>query len=412
MTAAFLKNLPELLSPAGDIDKALTAYHYGADTIYLGFPSLGLRTRSKNFSIDQYHYLIHHAKENNRSVYLTLNAYLFSTDYPYLKQVIEQIQKNPPDAIILSDLWLLKELRTTLNIPFHISTQAGITTTQEARFWKDQGAARVILARQLSLEEIESITNNSGIETEVFIHGALCWGLSGYCHLSSYIVSRDSNRGDCAHPCRWEYCYNDQSKQSRFSFNMNDLVGLEFIPKLCDIGVASLKIEGRTKSALYCGLITSIYREALDIYADSPTKQEYSRLIAQLTQRLHLLSNRNHTPGFFTYGHNQWIEHQSAHLSGALAMVGIIKQSFNREALCLIKQTIEPEDNIALLKAGGLLQPISLNAIIDLQRKPLTRVLANTLAYIIGADINKSEIVVRINKKHTPANAIINQEGN
>ena len=271
---------PELLSPAGDLEKLKTAILYGADAVYMGGPALGMRAKAKNFCTRDMAEGIDFAKSKGKRVYVTANIFAHNADFDGMEEYFAKVQEMGADALIVSDPGVLQVAKKAApNMELHISTQANCTNIRSARFWKEQGASRVILARELSLGEIGEI-RVPGLAIEAFVHGAVCMAISGRCLISNYMSGRDANRGECSQPCRWNYSVVEEksgetldvyeSENGAFVFSSKDLCMVCHIGELVDAGVKSLKIEGRMKTEYYVAIATKTYREAIDDFFESP----------------------------------------------------------------------------------------------------------------------------------------------
>jgi putative protease len=274
--------IPELLAPAGNFEKMVTAIHYGADAVYMGGKQFSLRAKAGNFSEEAMAEAVQYAHSRGVKVYVTINILAHNRDFAGLDEYLLQLQKAAVDGLIISDPGMLRRARKRVpEIPVHLSTQANVTNAQAARFWFEQGVSRLNLARELSLEEICEVREEVAGELEIFVHGALCISYSGRCMLSHYMTGRDANQGACAHPCRYsyrlieekrpgEYFPVEEDERGTYIFNSKDLCLLEGLPELVASGVDSLKIEGRMKSIFYVGGVTRIYRAALDYLKELP----------------------------------------------------------------------------------------------------------------------------------------------
>lgn len=305
-------NKIELLSPAGDLEKLKVAVVYGADAVYIGGTNFGLRARSKNFDMEDMAEGIKYAHERNVKVYITANIFAHNSDFEEMGRYFKSLEEMGADAIILSDPGVFSAAREAVpDMPIHISTQANNTNYMTVKFWKDLGASRIVLARELSLTEIKEIHDKSeGIELECFVHGAMCMAYSGRCLLSNFMLSRDANRGECAHPCRFKYRLVEETRPDEYMpvyeddrgayiFNSKDLCMLDNLPDVINAGVLSIKIEGRMKTPFYVASVTKTYREALDDYYKDPavyeSKKEYYLNCVKKS------SHRDFTTGFY-YG--------------------------------------------------------------------------------------------------------------
>ncbi len=303
-------NKVELLAPAGSLDKLKFALLYGADAVYIGGQTFGLRASAKNFSLEDMKEGIEFAHSMDKKVYVTLNIIPHNEDLKYLPEYLKNIQEIKADAVIISDpgtLMYVKEYAPELEI--HLSTQANNTNYMSANFWHKQGIERIILARELSFEEISGIKENTpkDLQLEAFIHGAMCISYSGRCLLSNYMANRDANRGECAQPCRWEYYLVEEKRPGEYMpvsedekgtyfFNSKDLCMINHIPELINSGLSSLKIEGRMKSVYYVANTIMIYRKAIDDYYENP---ESYITDPQWINELSKVSHREFTTGFY-----------------------------------------------------------------------------------------------------------------
>ncbi len=259
--------LPELLSPAGNLEKLKIAFNYGADAVFVGGPVFGLRKYAENFSLTELTEGVAYAHARGKLVYVVLNGFAHQSDIPAIIPHLHELEAIGVDGFIISDMGVLQLAKTYTQVPLHVSTQASVTNKYGVQFWKEAGAKRVILAREVSLSECREMLEYVDIELEIFVHGAMCASYSGKCLISNYMSGRDSNRGGCIQSCRHEYQISDLSGQSLYSayvMNAKDLNGIHLLPEMCESGIASLKIEGRMKSNLYVANATRSYRRALD----------------------------------------------------------------------------------------------------------------------------------------------------
>lgn len=302
--------IPELLLPAGDLEKLKTALLYGGDAYYVGGEVFSLRKASKNFKIPELKKAIKIVHEKNKKIYLTLNIFPRVYQFKELKYYLNKIKHLDLDALIISDLGvleLIKELK--IDFPLHISTQANILNHYAIKFLKRFNIKRIILARELTSEEIVYIRKKiKNIELEIFVHGAMCMSYSGRCFLSLYFNNRDANQGDCSQPCRWKYYLYEENRpgiflpveqeenMGSFIFNSKDLCLLPYLDKVVEIGVDSIKIEGRVKGEYYIAVIGRLYREALEMIKKNPKKFKFK---SEWEKELDGISHRSFTTGFF-----------------------------------------------------------------------------------------------------------------
>jgi putative protease len=287
----------ELLAPAGNMEKLEMAFHYGADAVFLGGNMFNLRAGSHNFDDEQLIEAVKYAHERGKKVYVALNVIPHNEEFAMLPKYVKFLEKIEVDGVIVADLGVFQVVKENTNLRISISTQASNTNWRSVKMWKDLGASRVVLAREVSLENIAEIKRKvPDIEIEVFVHGAMCMAVSGRCLLSNHMTSRDANRGDCAQSCRWNYSVNignTKGEKSSFIFNSKDLAAIEILDKLLEIGVDSLKIEGRMKGIYYVSNVVKVYRDAVDSFYSGNFKVNKEWL-----EELASTSNRSYSTGF------------------------------------------------------------------------------------------------------------------
>ena len=304
---------PEILSPAGNFEKMKSAILYGADAVYLSGKIFGMRAAADNFSIEELDEAVKYAHERGVKVYLTLNTMPRENEYELLKEYLEKLKNIDIDALIIGDIGVLMLVREMMPyVEIHISTQANSVSSQDCIAWYKLGAKRVVLARELTLEEIKAIKANipEDLEIECFVHGSMCVSYSGRCLLSNHIIGRDANRGMCAQPCRWNYTIRSyeiaEEKRPDFVMPVEEVNGetfimasrdtctIEHIPELIEAGINSFKIEGRMKSAYYTAVVTNTYKMAIDSYFSG--EYEYNPL---WYRELLSVSHRNYATGYY-----------------------------------------------------------------------------------------------------------------
>jgi putative protease len=299
--------IPELLAPAGNLEKLATALAYGADAVYVGIDRFSLRARSGCLHRSELDKACELAHQRGRRLYLTLNAFLHPGEEAEFRRLLEQLRPLPVDAYIVADPGVLAMVRSIdPDRPLHLSTQANVTNAATAQFWQAQGVKRLNLARELGLEEIAIIRVQTSAELEIFVHGALCVAYSGRCLLSTAMTGRSANRGECAHPCRWNYAVQEETRpgerfaieedaRGTYLFNSRDLCLIGQLPQLVAAGVDSLKIEGRMKSCYYVAAVTRVYRAALDAWRADPAGWRVDPL---WLSELETVSHRPYGTGF------------------------------------------------------------------------------------------------------------------
>ena len=299
---------PELLAPAGNMEKLRMALLYGADAVYLGGKAFGLRAFGGNFDNDELKTAVEFTHSLNKKVYVTVNIYPHNSDVERLPEYLKYLDELGVDALLVADLGVFSYgKKYAPHTELHISTQANNTNWVAVNTWADMGAHRVVLAREMSLDEIKAIRKKCQVELEMFVHGAMCISYSGRCLMSNYMTGRDSNRGSCAQPCRWKYSLVEEKRPGQYFpveedergtyiFNSKDMCLLPYLPDVIESGVDSLKIEGRMKSVHYVASIVKAYREAIDSYFENPSnftiKQEW-------LEELDKVSHRAYTTGFY-----------------------------------------------------------------------------------------------------------------
>lgn len=299
---------PELLAPAGNMEKLETAIEYGADACYLAGKFFGLRAGAGNFTLDDMKKALAFAHEKGKKIYVTVNIIPHNEDLEGLPEYLSQLQKIGVDGLIIADPGVIRLAKLHApDIPLHLSTQANNTNWSSALFWQEQGIKRIVMARELSLKDISTISDKVNVEIEAFVHGAMCISYSGRCLMSNYMVDRDSNRGECAHPCRWQYYLVEEKRpgeyypvqeddRGTYIFNSKDMCLIEHIPELVRAGINTFKIEGRMKSVHYVATVVKAYREAIDTYFEDPENFKANSLwLEELTK----VSHRDYFTGFY-----------------------------------------------------------------------------------------------------------------
>ncbi|GAM09765.1 putative protease YrrO [Geobacter sp. OR-1] len=373
--------IPELLAPAGNMEKLKIAVHYGADAVYLGGKSFGLRNLAGNFSVSELAEAADYAHSRGVKVYLTLNAFPANSDFSHLQDYLSEISPIPLDAYIVADpgvIDLVREISPGMEL--HLSTQANTVNWRSALFWQKQGIRRINLAREMSLAEISETAGRVELELEAFVHGAMCISYSGRCLLSSVMSGRNANKGECSHPCRWGYALVEETRPGEyfpvfedesgtFIFNSRDLCLIEHLPELAAAGVSSLKIEGRMKGINYVGAVIRVYREALDRLA---AEGDAYRFRPEWLEELYKISHRGYTTGFaFGAPLNVGQEYDSRYIRSH-EFVGVVESvGEDGTAVIAVRNQIKSGDTIEWLGRGmrlGVMQQVEL---LDLDSAPL-----------------------------------------
>ncbi|NLO98291.1 MAG: U32 family peptidase [Peptococcaceae bacterium] len=300
---------PELLAPAGDLEKLKFALEYGADAVYAGGKSFGLRAYAGNLDDRDLQLAVDYTHKLGRKIYITVNIFAHEPDFAYLSDYLKQLSALQVDGIIVSDPGVIKVAKEVApELQLHLSTQANCTNSASANFWFSQGIKRVVLARELTLQEIKEVRQRAQGELEMFVHGAMCMSYSGRCLLSNYLTGRDANRGECTHPCRWGYALVEEKRPGQFFpieedsrgsyiFNSHDLCLLPYLSLLKDLELDSFKIEGRMKSLYYVASTVKVYRQAIDTLWEQG-EDEFRRRLDSWFQELDKVSHRDYSSGF------------------------------------------------------------------------------------------------------------------
>lgn len=301
----------ELLAPAGDMEKLKTALHFGADAVYFAGKNYGLRAFGTNFETQTIKQTVDYVHSFGKKAYVTINVYARDNDFNGLKDYLKELEDAKVDAVLVSDMGVLHFIKKHApNLNIHISTQANTTNKYAVEAYKNMGASRVVLARELNLDEIKAIHNYMpNVELEAFVHGAMCISYSGRCLLSNYLTGRDSNHGECVQACRWKYYVTEENRpndileikeddRGTYIFNSKDMCLIEHLDKVADAGVISFKVEGRMKSPYYVATVINAYRRAIDyLYECKKHKKPYI-VPEQLLSELNKASHRQYTTGF------------------------------------------------------------------------------------------------------------------
>ena len=354
---------PELLAPAGSFEKAKVAFMYGADAVYCGTASLSLRSRAEVDDNDL-EKTIKYAHSIGKKVYAALNIYAWDTNYEEIEKQVKMLDEVHVDAIIASDGGVIQKIREIApNIEIHVSTQANVVSYHAAKFWYDNGAKRVILGRETSKDQIQEIMKNKpeDLEVEMFIHGALCWAYSGRCFLSEYLSCRSANLGDCSQSCRWAYNMYLEEKNKpgnlmpvetdengTYILSSKDLCLIKEIPQIIEMGVDSLKIEGRLKTEYYLASVVNVYRNAIDDYMANPEGYDYTKYLKELEK----VKTRGLTTFYFNDRNNKdFQEYEGKQYNPDYEFGGKIleEKSANSRVLIEIKNKLSVRDTLELI---------------------------------------------------------------
>ncbi|SHI66926.1 putative protease [Clostridium amylolyticum] len=356
---------PELLAPAGNLEKLKTAIDFGADAVYLGGNRLNLRAFADNFTEEDIKEGVKYAHDRNKKVYVTLNVFPHNSDLIGLEEYLMKLTELNVDAIIASDPSIIITAKeVTPNLEIHLSTQANNVNWKSAEFWHNMGVKRIVLARELSLKEIIEIRSklSEDCELEAFVHGSMCMSYSGRCLLSNYLTGRDANRGACAQPCRYKYYLMEEKRpgeyyqvieddKGTYIMNSKDLCMIEYIPELIKSGIYSFKIEGRMKSSYYVATVVKAYRQGIDAYFENPDTYEFKQA---WMDNLNKVSHRQYHTGFYFGEKNKQVYETSSYIRD-YDIVGIVKSYDKEKSLAVIEQRnkVFQGDKVEILRPKG-----------------------------------------------------------
>ena len=414
----------ELLAPAGNLEKLQSAFHFGADACYIGGNAFNLRGMSANFKNHELEEAVKFAHNINKKIYITLNIFAHNKEIDHLPEFIKFLEGANVDGVIVADLGvfqLVREIAPDLDV--HVSTQANNTNWRSVKLWKDLGAKRVILAREMSLDEIKEIREKvPDIQLEVFIHGAMCMAVSGRCLLSNYFTARDANRGVCAQSCRWNYKvvaenrpgqYHDvvEDEDGTFIFNAKDLCTIEFIDQLIETGVDSLKIEGRMKSIYYNSTVVKQYREAIDLYLKGEYKYDPKWL-----HELQTISHRLYSKGFYLGKTTEEDQNYNTNLSYSQTyqlVANVLEKRENNQYLLQIRNRLSVDDEVELIRPAGDPQKFRITEFLNTKNDETVNVVhPNTLALITSELEMEPKDLLRVKLPLGESESDIDKESN
>lgn len=385
--------VPELLAPAGNLEKLQTALRFGADAVYCGIEQFSLRSLAGNLTLQELSQGCELAHSLGKRVYLTLNAFLRPDEELAARELLQALLPIPVDAYILADpgmFLLVRQIDPERDV--HLSTQANTTNALAAHFWQSQGVKRLNLARELSLKEIAAIGASADLELEVFVHGAMCMAYSGRCLLSAGMSGRSANSGSCSHPCRWQYALQEEMRpgeyypveedqRGTYIFNSRDLCLIDHLPELIEAGVDSLKIEGRMKSLYYVAAVTRVYRAALDAWRDDP---DYYRSNPQWRRELEAVSHRPYGTGFLFAQDDPFVNTADSHYLRDCDFVGLVKeQADSGDWLVEGRNRFQAGDRIELIGPGMRQAELVFAGATNTGGEVLTRVQPNALVRMV-----------------------------
>ena len=377
---------PELVLPAGDLEKLTTALLFGADSIYAGGREFSLRAYAGNLGRDELAAGVSESHRQGKKIYVTVNILAHNRDIGSLPPFLEELADLEVDGLIVSDPGIFRLARLYApDIPVTVSTQANVSNYESAAFYRDMGAARIVLARELTLDEIILIKSRVEVELEVFVHGAMCVSYSGRCLLSHYMTGRSANQGACAHPCRYSYQVVEEKRPGQYYpveedergsyiFNSRDLCLLPHLPDLIEAGIDAFKVEGRMKSPLYVAAVARVYRQAIDSYISKRRPYSETELRAWLGE-LTAVATRPFTDGFIGGESSLLMDISKTPIRGRADFCGMVKGYDQRRGWVVVEQRANfgPGDPLQLLLPGGDLISLDLREIFDEEGQKLDR---------------------------------------
>ncbi len=396
---------PEILSPAGNPEKLYYALLYGADAVYCALDKFGMRSQAGNFTPEQLDEGVKYAHSLGKKVYITLNTMPRDNDLPVLEDYLRMLKEIGPDAYIVSDPGVICKIKEIIpDGEIHLSTQASTVNSAACRFWHSAGVKRIVLARELTLENIKAVRENTPpeLEIECFVHGAMCVSYSGRCLLSHYYINRNANDGSCAQPCRWKYYMYEEKREcdkieavqddtGTYVFSSKDMCMIEHIPELIDAGIDSLKIEGRMKSAYYTAAVTNAYRMALDDhFAGKPFNKDY------LTE-VESVSHREYCTGFYFNSpqENANIVNNNEYLRDRAYLCTVSEYDAEKGmALCLQRNKMSVGESVQILSPGKVGRDAVIGELFDIEGNPIESTPhAKMEFYLKAEELKKGDII-------------------
>lgn len=391
-----LRKMPELLAPAGDFERLEAAVRFGADAVYLGSTEYGMRAASANFGLPELERAADYVHRHGARLYLTCNTLPRNEEMDRLGEFVREAGKTGVDAFIVSDIGVMALIKETLpDAELHISTQTGVVNYRTASELYKMGAKRVVLARELSLDEIKALRDKTPpeLEIETFVHGAMCMSFSGRCVISNYLTGRDANRGQCAQPCRWSYHLMEEKRPGEFFpvfedeagsyiLNAKDLCMLEYIKELVGAGISSFKIEGRAKSSYYVSVVVNAYRMAMDGYAAAP---EGWTLPSWLMDEVKKVSHRDYSTGFYFGRPESGQRCADGGYVRTCDIAAVVEDCRDGRIFCRQKNKFEEGVMLSLLEPGKRPQEIAAFGLRDENGEPIKDTRHPAMAFSIVA---------------------------
>ncbi|MCB9061588.1 MAG: U32 family peptidase [Halobacteriovoraceae bacterium] len=366
MEAKKMIKTPELLAPAGNLEKLKVAVSYGANAVYLGGQKFGLRAASDNFTPQELAEGVLFAHKHGAKVYVVLNSFFHDKDFLELPAFLTLLESLEVDAVIVSDIGVVKEVGRLSKIPIHLSTQASCLNVDAALFWKKLGVQRIVLGRECSVKEGGKIKRLAGIEVEMFIHGSMCMAYSGNCTISNYTQGRDSNRGGCAHSCRFEYSLNiNQQQKTAYFMSSKDLEGIRVLPEFIDQEIDSIKVEGRMKGHHYAGTISKIYSEAIEHFKKYQNFTDANFI--EWEKELRKITHRDYTQAsLLDKATSSSVYNQREHDENLYVVAGMVLEVIENEHLLIeVRSKFRKGDLLELLPFSGDVYAFILEDLID-----------------------------------------------
>ncbi len=365
---------PELLAPAGNFEKGLVALSYGADAVYIGGENWGLRQSAGNFTIEDIKNIVIYAKQLNKKVYVVVNIYSNDEDLINFEKYLSVLDEINIDAVIFSDPGIFSIIsKKNYKFKKHLSTQASLTNSLTAKFWKNLGVDRVVLGREVSIKEAKEISKNANIEVEMFIHGSMCMSFSGKCLISNFLSNRDANKGGCVQSCRWKYNFykNYINKFNGFPFNSKDMESTELINDFFKNNITSLKIEGRMKSVFYLAKVVSTYRNAID---SAVQNVDFDK------NNIFNVSNRGFTTGFLdNFISENSIRYDSTNYKSIDSFIGLLEGKKNNKYIMNVKYGFNETDDIFVLMKNGKEKLLNKSNWFNFNNEKLSRINPNSV---------------------------------
>ena len=404
---------PELLAPAGSLEKLKTAINFGADAVYLGGSKLNLRAFADNFTDEELKEGVEYAHQREKKVFVTINVFPHNEDLEGLEEYLKNLYDLGVDAIIVSDPGIIMTAREVVpELEIHLSTQANNVNWKSAIFWHKQGVKRIVLARELSLNEVKELTERipESCEIEAFVHGSMCMAYSGRCVISNYMTGRDSNRGQCAQPCRYKYYLVEEKRpgeyfpvfedeRGAYVLNSKDLCMIQYIPELVSSGINSFKIEGRMKSSYYVAAIVKSYRQAIDAYFENPEGYKFEQ---KWLDNLMKVSHREYFTGFYLGDPNKQTYETSSYIRD-YDIVGLVRGYDKTTGVATIEQRnkVLEGDKVEVLRSVGDNFEISLDDMKNKQGKKIESAPSAQMVFTINTEIELQEGDMLIKNKES-----------